>query len=90
MALVALLAGLLGVDLVLHRSARAPSLRRAGVESALWVACGLGFALLVWVAFGPGAFGGITSDVGIRSPPKYRRSRRRAFRHRSSTRVRST
>ncbi len=48
---------LLGLDLFLHRGARPPSLRRAAVESAMWVACGLSFALIVLWTHGSGAFG---------------------------------
>ena len=40
---VALLAGLLTIDLMLHRDNHTPSAKRALVESATWVACGLSF-----------------------------------------------
>ena len=45
--LVALIVALLAVDLLLHRGNHEPSAKRALVESAMWVACGLGFALVV-------------------------------------------
>ncbi len=56
-AFVALLAALLSVDLVLHRGNHAPTARRALVESMAWVACGLGFSVVVLVAWGDQAFG---------------------------------
>ena len=55
-ALVALLAALLTVDLLAHRSDKEPTFRRALVESGIWVACGLGFAGIVLVAWGGTAF----------------------------------
>jgi tellurite resistance protein TerC len=45
--LVALIVVLLAIDLLLHRGNHEPTARRALVESAVWVACGLGFALVV-------------------------------------------
>ena len=57
MAFVALLAVLLGIDLVLHRGDHVPTARRALVESTAWVACGLGFSLVVLAAWGSQAFG---------------------------------
>jgi tellurite resistance protein TerC len=54
--LVAILV-LLAVDLYRHREAHDPSASEAAVESAVWVACGLGFAALIAVAYGAEAFG---------------------------------
>ncbi|HSF87214.1 MAG TPA: TerC family protein [Acidimicrobiia bacterium] len=48
---------LLAVDLYRHRDAHAPTTREAAIESAIWVACGLGFAAVVGTAFGGQAFG---------------------------------
>lgn len=48
---------LLGIDLFRHREAHAPSEREALFESLFWVACGLGFSVYVFLAFGSGAFG---------------------------------
>ena len=54
--LIALIVGLLAVDLLLHRGNHEPTARHALVESAAWVACGLGFAVVVLVWKGGGAF----------------------------------
>jgi tellurite resistance protein TerC len=50
--LILLIVALLTIDLVLHRGNHEPSAKRALVESALWVACGLGFAVVVLVTRG--------------------------------------
>jgi tellurite resistance protein TerC len=55
--LTALLVALLALDLFRHREAKVPTARQALVESATWVACGLGFSLVVLAAYGSGAFG---------------------------------
>ena len=55
--LTALLLALLGIDLYRHREAKVPTLREAFTESATWVACGLGFSLIILWAYGGGAFG---------------------------------
>src|SRR5215212_2609678 len=47
---------LLTVDLLLHRGNHEPTAKRALVESAAWVACGLGFAVVVLVWMGGQAF----------------------------------
>ncbi len=57
LGLTVLLLSLLGIDLYRHRHARVPSLREALAESATWVACGLGFSLIILWAYGGGAFG---------------------------------
>lgn len=54
--LVGLIGVLLGIDLVLHRGNHEPTAKRALVESAAWVACGLAFAVVVLVTMGGGAF----------------------------------
>jgi tellurite resistance protein TerC len=64
-AFVALLVGLLAVDLALHRGDHVPTARRAVVESAVWVACGIGFAVVVLVAWGGQAFGEYLSGYVI-------------------------
>ena len=64
-AFVALLAALLCVDLVLHRGNHVPTARRALMESAAWVACGLGFSVVVLVAWGGQAFGEYLSGYVI-------------------------
>ena len=64
-AFVALLAVLLGIDLVLHRGNHVPTARRTLIESAAWVACGLGFSLVVLVAWGGQAFGEYMSGYVI-------------------------
>ena len=62
---VALLAALLAIDLLLHRDNHAPSAKRALVESAAWVACGLAFAVVVLLAWGGQAFGEYLSGYVI-------------------------
>ncbi len=56
---------MLAIDLYRHREAHAPSATEAGIESAVWVACGLGFAVIVLVAFGADAFGEYVSGYLI-------------------------
>ncbi len=56
-ALVVAIVVLLALDLYRHRDAHAPSPREAAAESAVWVACGLGFGAVVAFAFGADAFG---------------------------------
>ena len=48
-ALLGLIVALLTVDLLLHRGNHEPTAKRALVESAAWVACGLGFSVVVLV-----------------------------------------
>jgi tellurite resistance protein TerC len=64
-AFVALLVALLSVDLALHRDNHTVSTRRAITESAAWVACGLGFSVVVLVAWGGQAFGEYMSGYVI-------------------------
>ena len=54
--LIAVIVALLTVDLLLHRGNHEPTAKRALVESAAWVACGLGFAVVVLVWMGGQAF----------------------------------
>src|SRR5262245_14705562 len=54
--LIALIVVLLAVDLLIHRGDREPTAKRALVESAMWVACGLGFAVIVLVTRGGQSF----------------------------------
>jgi tellurite resistance protein TerC len=56
-ALVAVIIVMLGIDLARHRDDHEPTMRGALGESAVWVACGLSFAVVMWVAFGGDAFG---------------------------------
>ncbi len=62
--LVAIVA-MLAIDLYRHREAHEPSTTEAAVESAVWVACGLGFAVVVAIAFGADAFGEYVSGYLI-------------------------
>jgi len=64
-ALLALVAGLLTLDLLLHRGDHEPTLRRAAIESAVWIACGVGFAFVVFASWGSGAFGEYLSGYVI-------------------------
>lgn len=54
--LITVIVALLTVDLLLHRGNHEPTAKRALIESAAWVACGLGFAVVVLVWKGGGAF----------------------------------
>jgi tellurite resistance protein TerC len=54
--LISVIVALLAVDLLLHRGNHEPTARRALVESAAWVACGLGFAVVVLVWKGGASF----------------------------------
>jgi tellurite resistance protein TerC len=56
-ALVAVIALMLAIDLFRHRDDHEPSMREALGESAVWVACGLAFAVVIALAFGGQAFG---------------------------------
>jgi tellurite resistance protein TerC len=56
-ALIAVLAAMLIIDLVRHREAHAPSSKEALIESMVWVSCGLIFAGVVAASFGGAAFG---------------------------------
>jgi tellurite resistance protein TerC len=55
-ALLVLLGIMLGADLFAHRGNHEPTFRRALVESLIWVACGVGFAVVVLVSWGGTAF----------------------------------
>ncbi|MFI7482940.1 TerC family protein [Kocuria sp. M1R5S2] len=46
---------MLAVDLLAHRRPHAIGLREAAVWTAVWVACGTGFGVLLWVLHGPRA-----------------------------------
>jgi len=54
--LIVVIVVLLAADLALHRGNHEPTAKRALVESAAWVACGLGFAVVVLVWKGSGSF----------------------------------
>jgi tellurite resistance protein TerC len=63
--LAAIIVTLLAIDLYRHREAHAPTPRQALVESAVWVACGLGFSIVILVMYGGAAFGEYTSGYLI-------------------------
>jgi tellurite resistance protein TerC len=63
--LLALIVAMLAVDLFLHRDNHEPTTRRALVESAVWVAFGLGFSIVVLALFGGQAFGEYVSGYVI-------------------------
>jgi tellurite resistance protein TerC len=56
-ALVAVIIAMLGIDLIRHRGDKEPTMRGALAESAIWVLCGLAFAVVMLIAFGGDAFG---------------------------------
>jgi tellurite resistance protein TerC len=64
-ALLGLIAVLLSIDLFVHRGNHEPTIRRALVESGLWVACGLAFSLAVLASWGGAAFGEYLSGYVI-------------------------
>ncbi len=63
--LLVVIVAMLAIDLYRHREAHEPTTTEAAVESAVWVACGLGFAAVVAVAFGADAFGEYVSGYLI-------------------------
>ena len=65
LALLLLIGVLLAVDLIAHRGDHVPTARRALVESAIWVACGLGFGAVVLASWGGEAFGEYLSGYVI-------------------------
>ncbi len=56
-ALGALIALMLGIDLYRHRDDREPTPKQALGESLVWVACGLSFGVVLLFTFGGQAFG---------------------------------
>jgi tellurite resistance protein TerC len=64
-ALLLLIGALLAVDLIVHRGDHVPTARRALVESAIWVACGLAFGAVVLASWGGEAFGEYLSGYVI-------------------------
>jgi tellurite resistance protein TerC len=65
LVLIALLVALLSIDLMVHRTAREPTARRALVESSIWIGCGLLFAVVVLMVWGTAAFGEYLSGYVI-------------------------
>ncbi len=63
--LLALIAAMLAADLYLHRANHEPTTRHALIESAVWVAFGLGFSVVVLGLFGGQAFGEYLSGYVI-------------------------
>ena len=63
--LLALIAAMLAVDLFLHRENHEPTTRHTLIESAVWVAFGLGFSVVVLGLFGGQAFGEYLSGYVI-------------------------
>ena len=55
--LVIALAVMLAIDLVRHRDDHAPSPREAGIETLVWISCGLAFSGIIALGFGSQAFG---------------------------------
>jgi tellurite resistance protein TerC len=65
-ALLAIIVALLLVDLlVVHREAHEIDTKEAAIESAVWIGCGLTFALVVWWWFGSAATGEYVSGYLI-------------------------
>ena len=56
-AVLAVILGMLAIDLVAHRRAHEVSVREAAVWTAVWVGVGLGFGAIVWAAYGAQAGG---------------------------------
>src|SRR4029079_5468670 len=66
--LITVIVILLTVDLLLHRGNHDPTPKRALIESAAWVACGLGFAVVVLGWFRGQASSEYLSGYGITAP----------------------
>jgi tellurite resistance protein TerC len=64
-ALLAVIAAMLAIDLFRHREAHAPTPREAATESIIWVMCGLAFAGVVAATYGGAAFGEFISGYLI-------------------------
>ena len=56
-ALLVIIVAMLGIDLYRHREAHAPTPKEAGIESTIWVMCGLAFSVVIAVMYGSAAFG---------------------------------
>lgn len=56
-ALIAVIGVMLAIDLLIHRGNHEPSTKRAVIETAVWVACGIAFAFVVLGVWGSQAFG---------------------------------
>jgi tellurite resistance protein TerC len=56
-ALIATIVAMLAVDLIAHRAQHAPTIRRALIESSIWIAMGLSFAGVIALAFNGQASG---------------------------------
>ena len=54
---IAVILGMLAIDLFAHRRAHVVSVREAAVWSAIWVTLGLSFGAVVWAVYGPDAGG---------------------------------
>lgn len=52
LAVIAVIAAMLAIDLFAHRRAHAIGVREAAAWSALWVGCGVGFDAFVWQVYG--------------------------------------
>ena len=56
--LLAIIISLLMIDLlIIHRKPHVIHIRQAAIEAAIWVSCGLAFALVIWAWFGGAAAG---------------------------------
>jgi tellurite resistance protein TerC len=64
-ALLAVIAAMLAIDLFRHREAHAPTPKEAAIESSIWVMCGLAFSGVVAVTYGGAAFGEFISGYLI-------------------------
>ena len=56
-AVLALILGMLAIDLAAHRTAHVVSVREAAIWSAIWVTLGLAFGGVIWWAYGAEAGG---------------------------------
>jgi tellurite resistance protein TerC len=65
LGLAAVIVAMLAIDLYRHRDAHEPTPREAAMESMVWVACGLGFAVFIAIAYGQEAFGEYVSGYLI-------------------------
>ena len=62
-ALTVAIVAMLAVDLFLHRDNHVVEFKEAAIWSAIWIAAGLGFGVIVWWAYGGDVAGPAFSQI---------------------------